>query len=397
MAFSGNIGPIFTGVGTGKYVAVGERLNMNMLIQNTGDVSMAVLGVYVYNSAQRAADMEPYLVYEAKTDFSIWLMPGEQRMVQFTCDMCDPGFGGARTCNPYVHVRCDAVTHDGSNEHRTEKWLAAELGENVLDMRYRPTVAALTVKRTPNEDGTQAKINVRCTLAEGANAQYSGLSLVVRWREQGIGTFAPSDSVTVPAAQALTAAGADVTLSDTFSASGGFVFRAVFTDGYDSAAYETVLPRAQVNFHLAGNGCGVAAGMYSSGTEELPLFESAYRARFYDGAEGYMQYSTGERDTGMRWYDGTPVYCRAFTGTALTNGGSTIIGAIPNISALVRVDGYVQRDSGGYFPATFAYYGNLNQAVGVNVGNDDNVYVYKGDSWPVIAYAIAILYTKTAG
>ena len=97
----------------------------------------------------------------------------------------------------------------------------------------------------------------------------------------------------------------------------------------------------------------------------------------------------------MRWYDGKPIYCQIFTGTSLPSGGSKVVGNIENMAALIRIDGYVQRESGGFYPITFPYYNNLNNQVSVSIGNDTGVYVYKGNAWGIRGYAFAVLYTKT--
>lgn len=312
MAVTGILGARIQNVGTetpGAYVAVGERFYLWYGVQNTGQLPLMIRGVYLCNGAQRPEDMSPYRVF-APEGVAAYVAVGETRTHTIPCTMCGQDFGDGRTCQPYLHIYCASAV--GAILPDMGMWLEpVKLEVNALDMRYRPAVTALDVARTPNEDSAQVKLNVRCALAEGANAQDAGLLLTVRWRAREAGAFAPEDSVTVPAAQALTAAGAEITLADTFPASGGFVFRAVFTDGYDSGSRETILARAAVNFHLAGSGYGVAVGMYSSGTEEAPLFECAYPARFYAGIEGgTVKYSTDEVDTGNVWLNGKKIYSR---------------------------------------------------------------------------------------
>ena len=309
---SGMIGGTIQSAGVetgGAYTAVGEKFILWYSVKNTGQLPMLIRGIYLYNGTQRAEDMSAYQIF-APDGINAYVSTGDTRTHQITCTVPALNFGDSRVCQPYLHIYCTGAT--GNTLPSMGVWLEpVQLGINILNMRYRPAVTALSVTRTPNEDSTAVKINVRCELAEGANAQYDGLSLEVRWREQDANVFLASDSVIVPVAQALAETGAEVTPPDTFPAGDGFVFRTMFTDGYDSATRDTILPRAQVNLHLAGSGYGVGVGMYSDGTEEAPLFECAYPARFYAGIEGgTVKYSTDEVDTGNVWLNGRKIYSR---------------------------------------------------------------------------------------
>ena len=387
MAFAGKIASIET-YGTGMIV-VGDMGNINVEIENQGSDRFKVMAMYAYNGATLPeTGWEAYRIVQLERGITVY--PGESSMNTYIYTMCDPGIEQGRWCTAYLHVRCEVFPEGGASY---EAWLPARaIARPVLDMRYLPKVESFSAARTPSEDSAQVAVNVRCSLADGADAAYSGLTLTLKWRESGETAFAQSTSLSV--ASALAAGGASLTLTQAFPQTKAYEFEAVFTDGYMSDYARTLLGKSFVNMHLAGSGYGVAVGRYSAGTQDAPLFECDYPARFYAGIEGYMAYATTEKDTGMRWIDGKAIYCRVFTGTTLTDGGMTLVGNISGMDALIRGDGYGKMATGGFVPVNFAYYNNMQQMLTFNIANDGGVYMYKGTAWTCVEYALAVFYTK---
>ena len=86
-----------------------------------------------------------------------------------------------------------------------------------------------------------------------------------------------------------------------------------------------------------------------------------------------MAYTNTETDTGIRWIDGRPVYCKTFRGAYLVDGdgNGTVLGYISDLGEVVRFDGYVRRaDSDTIMSLNYPYFNNSQQMIAVNVRND---------------------------
>ena len=137
------------------------------------------------------------------------------------------------------------------------------------------------------------------------------------------------------------------------------------------------------------NGCYIANAASTGKTPDL----SDEWTRL---AQGEMDYAVTDMPTGERWIDDRPIYRRILTGTHLNNAGSTIIGNIGPVDAIIRLDGFVRRTTGGLQTFSFAYYNNLQQMVTANVTKEGNVVVYKGNSWDTEYYAMILYYCPVA-
>ena len=156
------------------------------------------------------------------------------------------------------------------------------------------------------------------------------------------------------------------------------------------------MPTKTIVQHVRKPNGSMGFGGEATGTGSTPQYDFYGPINAREGVSGFMRYTQAENDTGMRWYDGKPIYCRVFTGSTLTNSAGTTIGTISGVDALVRIDGHIRRAADGdMFPANFAYYNNSQQMLGVKLGVNGEVVVYKGDAWNADGYEIAVLYTKT--
>ena len=268
-----------------------------------------------------------------------------------------------------------------------------------------PQVTAFSIQRVNSEgteavDGTYALASLQGSASSLTvdGVEQNSLRYYVQYRQTGTEAWEDSDEVSASAISAsqswvLQADGGDI---DSFNDMQGYQFRLVLWDIYAVSQAMDEMPTKEIRLSIHEASGSMGFGGEAQASTEGPHYDFYGPVHLRAGATGQFAYTEEETDTGMRWYDGKPIYCRVFAGTALTVGGNTAVGSIPGMAALVRIDGYVQRDSGGYFPVVCAYPFNNAQMIGVSVGNDSNVYVYKGNAWPVRGYAIAVLYTKTA-
>lgn len=292
-------------------IAVGETIEMSVTVKNDGTVPITVSACYLYNGDELPGDP----VADINYPYFLTYVHASNRDIQanrtatfaFTLPIPDPGLNGAHVCTPKVFLR---AIYDPGSGPIFDVYPSASTGIPVLDVRYRPTVTALTVTRTPSEDSTQLKATVQCSLAEGADSGDAALSLKLRWREAGGDVFANENVASVSVASALSSTGATVTLPGTFSAGIAYEIQAEFTDGYDTGVARTTVSKSHANIHLSVSGYGFAVGQYSTGTQAAPLFESSYPARFYEGIEGVNVYTQEEVSTGGKWVDGKAIYAR---------------------------------------------------------------------------------------
>jgi len=99
----------------------------------------------------------------------------------------------------------------------------------------------------------------------------------------------------------------------------GFTLYLTDTAGREVTASSSVT-NSRAIMHYAGNGNGVAVGMYSTGTSARPMFESAWEAAFYGGIEGVTNYKAAETPTGGTWIDGNPIYRQVISFGAIAAG-----------------------------------------------------------------------------
>ena len=268
-----------------------------------------------------------------------------------------------------------------------------------------PQIAGFAVERvtSANEnavDGTYARVTVQATASTLPvdGAQKNSLSYYVRYRQAGASAWTNGDTVSVSGGISVNQSfmlQKDEANVGTFDDLTGYDFQLVISDIYASSTASSSMPTKTIVQHVRKNG-SMGFGGEATGTGSTPQYDFYGPINAREGVSGFMRYTQAENDTGMRWYDGKPIYCRVFTGSTLTNSAGTTIGTISGVDALVRIDGHIRRAADGdMFPANFAYYNNPQQMLGVKLGVNGEVVVYKGDAWNADGYEIAVLYTKT--
>jgi len=128
-------------------------------------------------------------------------------------------------------------------------------------------------------------------------------------------------------------------------------FELVVSDEHTSVTASSRVEQSWAILHMAGNGQGVAGGMYSTATEDAPRFESAWEASFYGGIRGVTNYTEAETPTGGTWIDGNPIYRRVVTfGEMAANSESHVpIGVGANeLGLVIDVKGMAYTPYEGY-------------------------------------------------
>ena len=269
-----------------------------------------------------------------------------------------------------------------------------------------PQIAGFAVERvtSANEnavDGTYARVTVQATASTLPvdGAQKNSLSYYVRYRQAGASAWTNGDTVSVSGGISVNQSfmlQKDEANVGTFDDLTGYDFQLVISDIYASSTASSSMPTKTIVQHVRKPNGSMGFGGEATGTGSTPQYDFYGPINAREGVSGFMRYTQTENDTGMRWYDGKPIYCRVFTGSTLTNSAGTTIGTISGVDALVRIDGHIRRAADGdMFPANFAYYNNPQQMLGVKLGVNGEVVVYKGDTWNADGYEIAVLYTKT--
>ena len=269
-----------------------------------------------------------------------------------------------------------------------------------------PQIAGFAVERVTSAnasavDGTYARVTVQATASTLPvdGAQKNSLSYYVRYRQAGASAWTNGDTVSVSGGISVDQSfmlQKDEANVGTFDDLTGYDFQLVISDIYASSTASSSMPTKTIVQHVRKPNGSMGFGGEATGTGSTPQYDFYGPIHARDGVSGFMRYTQTENDTGMRWYDGKPIYCRVFTGSTLTNSAGTTIGTISGVDALVRIDGHIRRAADGdMFPANFAYYNNPQQMLGVKLGVNGEVVVYKGDAWNADGYEIAVLYTKT--
>lgn len=267
-----------------------------------------------------------------------------------------------------------------------------------------PQIAIFAVERVTSDnasavDGTYARVTVQATASTLPvdGAQKNSLSYYVRYRQAGTETWTNGDTTTVTGGISvnqsfmLQKSGANV---GTFDDLTGYDFQLVISDIYASSTASSSMPTKTIVQHTRKANGSIGFGGEATGTGSEPEYDFYGKIHAREGMDGYMTYTQAESDTGMRWIDGKAIYCRVFTGTSMISAGSTTVGTIADMDALVAVQGYALATQGTRVPVNFAYYANTQQMFTVNVWSDGTVHAFKGNAWEAAEYQIAILYTK---
>ena len=269
-----------------------------------------------------------------------------------------------------------------------------------------PKIARFAIARVRSDgteavDGTYALASVQANISslKVGGAEKNGISYYIRYREAGTETWTSGDTnavtgTSVSASALIRRQNADVS---TFNDMSGYEFQLVLSDVYAASVASDEMPTKDVRLCLDQNTGSMGFGGEARLGESTPHYDFYGPVHFHSGATGQMVYTGVEKDTGLRWIDGRPIYCRTFRGAHLVNGDTngTVLGYIDDLGEVVRFDGYVRRaDSDTVMSLNYPYFNNSQQMIAVNVRNDGAVRLTKGSAWTCKTYVVSVLYTK---
>ena len=277
-------------------------------------------------------------------------------------------------------------------------------GATILDLRYVPSIPIFDVERSPAADSTGAAVDIACTLAEGADPEYEGLALTLRWKEEDAASFPAENTLVVTIADALASGGTTVTPSFTFETEKAYTLRATFTDGIDSAVSETKLSKAfkVINVHPTSKNIGEGQFAVSDTSAGL-VHDTMYRYKFHEGAEdadgreiiGAVDYSASRVDTGLKWLNGRKIYRKTFIfGSMATSGTLDIPIGESAIEEVVSLRGTVGTSGGTNLELLpFTHQSNVNYQKGLTVSSLANnpfiaIRMGSGATAPVGGYVV---------
>lgn len=195
-------------------------------------------------------------------------------------------------------------------------------------------------------------------------------------------------------ASAYTATNNRTLITATIPLDSAYDFELVVSDKRMSVTASARVEQSWAILHMAGNGAGVAVGMYSTGTAEKPRFESAWEASFYGGIEGVTNYTAEETLTGGTWIDGRPIYRKTISGSG--SAGQAVFaagesGLVLHMSGIARVNNSIW----GPLPV-FVNPGDTKAfAVVAYIGSDNGtITFFLGTSTTLGAWYLTVEYVK---
>ena len=265
----------------------------------------------------------------------------------------------------------------------------------------RFAVTRVTEDNTEAVDGTYARVSVNGSVSDLTvdGSQENSITYYVRYREIGSETWVNSDTtpmnaITVSQSSMIKRTGVPV---ETFNDMVGYEFQLVFSDIYAYSTSASEMPTKETYWDVDEETGSMGFGGEARNEGTTPRYDFYGPVHFLAGATGQMVYTSAEKDTGLRWIDGKPIYCKTFRGAHLVNGdgNGTVLGYIDDLGEVVRFDGYVQRaDSDTVMSLNYPYFNNNQQMIAVNVRNDGAVRLIKGSAWTCKTYVVSVLYTK---
>jgi hypothetical protein len=121
--------------------------------------------------------------------------------------------------------------------------------------------------------------------------------------------------------------------------------------------------------------------------------------QYVDMKAGSIDYSLTEKDTGVKWIDGSPIYRRVFTGNLASSGIATsITNAFTQgyVKDLIKIYGSISQ---GTFKAPIPYiYSNASNALvdftGIHLQQNINVYIQHTATYNNKPFLVIVEYTK---
>lgn len=180
----------------------------------------------------------------------------------------------------YIGIVTGTTFSDGSNnEHFYD---AAKDDLAVLSERDNPRLAMFLERATNgqiNDEGESLLADIRLTSDTGKIAEHNYTASLTCMPDAGSLAASVADML---------AGITDSTTAITGTFNNGTTYSLTLTvsNGYESVTAMQDIPRAFANVHLSGATTGgVAFGKFSAATENNPLFECLYPARFYDSID----------------------------------------------------------------------------------------------------------------
>ena len=180
----------------------------------------------------------------------------------------------------YIGIVTGTTFSDGSNnEHfynATKDYLA------VLSARDNPRLSMFLERATNgqiNDEGESLLTNIQLTSDTGMITAHNYTASLTCTPDAGSLAASVTDMLT-GITDSTTA------IIGTFNNGTTYSLALTVSNGYESVTAMQDIPRAFANVHLSGATTGgVAFGKFSAATENNPLFECLYPARFYDGID----------------------------------------------------------------------------------------------------------------
>ena len=240
------------------------------------------------------------------------------------------------------------LQYTANNADETESGLLEVPNLYIIDRKREVQINDLSVYRSENgeevDDGVEIIIEARLTISDVTNI--GGYSLGLYYAENADATEESDyvellSSVTEPE-QTVSIVVNEADFNTVFSNSSDWGLLLRFGDVCQYVTVPTDIFKAFANLHLSGKRTGgVCMGGFSKSEEGSPMFECHYPAYFYggimqggSGAKDYPQPGV-EQDTGVKWYDGRPVYRMVLELGKLS--ASSNVKAYMNCGALSRV------------------------------------------------------------
>lgn len=108
-------------------------------------------------------------------------------------------------------------------------------------------------------------------------------------------------------------------------------------------------------------------------------------------------YSKSEFDTGDKWIDGSPIYCKVIEDDTLATGVNTIVHGITDLGHVLSISGYLTTDSAGDLPLPIVA-SLVNNNITVQGVDATNVSLFIGTNYAGTyapdSVALIIKYTK---
>lgn len=364
---------------TPKVIVPGESVHVSFTLAVTSSDTVNGLTIYGGNASW-------FTLYR---DDSFTLAAGKSKAVSF---------------DTVIPANLTYVSQNiGSNRSLTDPKWAVVLGDfgsraevsnpvTYLNMRCLPTIAKFSLERAtggvPDDEGQNVLSTLRLSLASGAAT--TGMQVKLYYAQ---GTQPTVSSSVIDLTGKLSTLLTGVTnssslITNAFSNGSDWHFLLTFGDSYEQSQVRISLPRSFANLHLSGCSTGGACfGGFSASTEDNPLLESHYPAKFHAGIEGVTNYSANEVKTGGTWIDGKPIY-RAIGELAWNVSAANQTLPTPSGVYVTRFEAYARSTGDTLYPLPTIHPSGVNYSIRVGWSPDTGFLFSRGSVWNAPQYSI---------